>query len=257
MRLATATSAVFIAAAAAVSAGCSHRRTTPAAPRDPRDVAFADYALDAARNIVAAARGQTHDGRWDGPDPAGDLRATPASEASHFGVFGPQVPTSLVSVELEGTAQSVGGAVQIRTVVLVFPDGRVRWGSIESSNRPTPPAPARGIDPQVLATAAPALTGEFNRMIEALRGGCNLPVATVGDVAQFPQGAQRDVVRAQSSLPIACTTARTAAGAWQVHLDDVSVFARQPNGQYVVVRSQFRFANGRLFVSPAHVRPSA
>lgn len=223
---------------------------------DPRDSALAAFILDSGNVMIAAARGQPHDGRWDGFDATRDLRATDPTSVMTMSSYGTQARLVVVAMELEGVGRnpSMPGAPgwYLRSTVLVFPDGRVRWTGVETRAESYPQTT---VNMAVLNGAAPQLGSGFNRLIDTLRGPCNLPLLTPNDAAVLPPGAQAEVQRSPERLPAACATVRGATMAtWEPRLDDITVLMQTPMGQWLQVRSQFHFDGPRMFLEHARVR---
>lgn len=209
----------------------------PAPAGDPRDGAFASFVLDAARAIESAARRQPISERWLGPDPADDLRGTSPSIAS---VLAPLGSWRVVATALE--VEAIAPNLYVRSNVLVFPDGRVRWWRIDSRDGASLSA-QRGLP-------AP-LAGTVERMIAALRT-CTLPVANASDLAGLPDVLVRDA-NAAANLRSVCSAVAAQPGAtFAPRFDDISAIANG-NGRWVALRSSFDVDGGRISLAP--VRP--
>lgn len=219
-------------------------------PADPADAPFAAFVLDATRAIESAARGQPHDARWNGRSPADDLRTVRPETGVALAPLGSWT-VAATALEVEAIGPSPGGSAYVRSNVLVFPDGRVRWLSVSAR-----------IQPQVyvhstpeVATLAPPLARFTERMIGALRSpGCALPVASPQDLAGFPGGLQREA-RAASTRTLACQVVQNAGATtvWQPRYDDVTVVVTG-NGQWVTLRSSFEVEQGRLILNAVRGR---
>lgn len=246
MRLDKTVAGVLVLAALTVGAGC--KRTVPAggvatAASDPRDAQFAAFALNAGQNILAAARGQTHNPAWDGFDPSRDLRGVEPTSTFTLLPLGPNPELVAVAIELEAVASAMGAGGYLRSLVLVYPDGRVRWGELSYRAES---AYARGTPPATLSAIAPPLYIEYTRMLEALGGSCNLPMVTPTDVMNFPPSQQPRALRDAAAAPGVCMQFRAAGQLpWTPRVDDVSVIVRG-NSQWTIIRSGFDLSQGRL-----------
>lgn len=219
-------------------------------PSDPRDAAFAAYVLDATRAIESAARGMPHDARWDTPVGDADLRRAQPDNATVLAPLGAWT-VAATSVEVEAIAPSPGGTGYVRSGVLVFPDGRVRWMAMSARvQQEVFVRPTVG-----LAQIAPVLSGEVDRMIEALRSPrCALPTASQFEMAAFPPALQRESTAATGLLGACRTVANLGATAlWQPRFDDLTVLV-SGNGQWATLRSGFEARTGRMTLGPVRAR---
>lgn len=225
--------------------------TSSAAAADPRDSAFGAFLLDATRAIESAARGLPHDSRWDSVRGAdSDLRRPQPENATVLAPLGAWTVVA-TAVEVEAIAPSPGGSGYVRSNVLVFADGRVRWSSIEARVQPQ-----IFVRPTVgIAQIAPPLSAQVDRMIEALRApSCVLPTASPGEIVTFPPALQRDS-NAAFGLRTACSTVvgLGATTAWQPRYDDITVLV-SGNGGWATLRSGFEVTAGRLTLGPVRAR---
>ncbi len=233
---------MMLAAALGTGSGCK-RRAGAVTNADPRDNGFAAFALNAGQNILAAARGQPHNPAWDGMDPTRDLRGVEPMAAMTLMPLGPNPELIAVAVELEAVATQMTGGGYIRSLVLVYPDGRVRWGELSyRSERPY----VQGTPAATLSAIAPPLYIQYTRMLEALGGACNLPMIGFADVANFPPSQQARALRDVASQPSVCMQFRSAGQMpWNPRIDDISVIVRG-NNQWSMIRSSFDLSQGRL-----------
>jgi hypothetical protein len=203
------------------------------------DAAFAALIHQAAAAMESAARGQPHDARWNALNPAHDLRGTggPLAELAGLGNWS----RAATAVELEAKSSAPTG-LYVRSNVLVFPDGRVRWWRIEHRES----SGARE-EPSEFAEAASPLRREALRMIAALRDpACtSLPAATDADLAPLPEALRRDANIA-TDLRATCDAVRARGDEPFVPLfDDITVIATGQAG-WASLRSGFEVQNGRL-----------
>lgn len=239
------------APSAAVVGSSAAPAAVSAAASDPRDAAFAAFVLDAARAIESTARGQPHDPRWDEPGMGDDLRRAQPDNAVALAPLGAWTVV-VTSLEVEAIAASAGGTGYVRSSVLVFPDGRVRWLSMSARVQPTVfVRPTAGLE-----LAAPALSGEVARMVEALGAPtCALPTASMAELATLPAALTRGA-NAAAEMPGACrTVANLGPTVWQPRFDDVTVVVTG-NGRWVALRSGFDVSGGRVTLSSVRARPA-
>ncbi len=228
------------------SAGCKRNRAG-AGNGDPRDDAFASYINDAARAVLASVRGQPHEPRWDGLDPTRDLRATDATAIATMAMAGPTPELLAVAVEIEGIAPQQG---RIRTGVMVFPDGRVRWHRFTVRPGTTYSEPS---DLGALSGQAPALAPMAARTIDTMRSSCSLPTVTLADVPWAPPSAQGEILQGGVQLAVACAQLRAMPFTFFPRVDDMTLIVRGNNNIYQI-RSGFEVRLGRVYLRNARAR---
>jgi hypothetical protein len=209
---------------------------------DPRDAELAGYVHEITRNVLAAARGEATDPRWNEVGGAGDgLNTTSDETRLTVAELGAPLETLVTVLELEAIGTGGAGPLYLRSSCAVFPDGRVRW--LEASVRAGEVFVGGDDD---LAKVAPALAAAVDRVIEALGSpGCRLPTAHSDDLAGFPEPLRKEFEGGADSVRETCGELAQHETSWTPRVDDVSVLVRA--GETVaLLRSSLELNNGHL-----------
>ena len=170
--------------------------------------------------MVAAARGEPHDPRWDCDARAfEDLRATRSETRDAFAKKAIGEPVLYGVHRLELASPALGNEatlLSLRGDLAFWPDGRVRWGDVSSGEIDDPDQllPIGQLDPEI---AGPLK--EFTRRLPT--PACSLATPTLADFDGLPLSA-KDRAEAAEQLPRfveqareACEHLRGATGPWR------------------------------------------
>lgn len=197
--------------------------------------AAAQYLVALGQSVLTAARGEYAEERFGSPH----VGAIPAVLA-----LGAQPSVRLVVAELGGSA---GGHQHVRTVIMAFPDGRLRASEAKLGQRP----PGARFD----AAASPELSALVGQLGDGLlqRGQCPTLLA-LPELDGLPQPLIAQLTRELGESRIECQGLRSWPGfrdAWEPHAGDLLVIADGADGP-VLVEAQLRVQRGVL--APARIR---
>jgi hypothetical protein len=222
--------------------------TTPMAPAPPAPVTeapgyddLAVLASEAQAAIVAAAFGNPHDARFDGPDATTDLRGTDPALRTRLG----DTPRPLfTAVELE----AVAGDRYVRGSLIVLDPTKARFSTVS----------VRMGTPQIGPTAGLAELDvpprwAIEQMIDDLSPQmCDLPWLVEEDLRplELSYAARRDLIRQPPDIYAICTNVGDPPPLYRPRIDDVTVLVRMEDGEVIGLRSEWRVESGRLVLSP-------
>lgn len=209
--------------------------TRPAATGAPAaDGPFAEFAKwvnDASDALEKAARGEKVEGWNIEPGDAAD--AEKLKDAKR--VFG--------SVEVEAMSETG----YVRTNVVVFPDGTLRW--VELAHKPEKALVKATPD---VDKAAPVLATTSKQFIDTLAGdGCSkLPILSPAETEKLPEEVRAQTKPTQPQLDALCTAMKGKAEGWQPRYDDFTV-AVKAGERLVAIKTQIEVEGGKLkFLKP-------
>ncbi|HZO14868.1 MAG TPA: hypothetical protein VFB62_16450 [Polyangiaceae bacterium] len=208
--------------------------TTGAPAADGPFAEFAKFINEASDAIEKAARGEKVEGFNIEPgDAAGAAKLKDAKR-----VF--------ASVEVE--AMSDTGYV--RTNVVVFPDGTVRW--VELAHKPEKALVKATPD---IDKASPVLATTSKQLIETLAGdNCSkLPILTPAETEKLPQEVQAQTKPTQPQLDALCTAMKGKADGWTPRYDDFTIGVKAGEA-LVAIKSGFEVKDGKLHLLKPRVR---
>ncbi len=226
---------------------------------DPRDAALSTYTHDMTQALVHAAEGQPVDPRWVAHHPDHEhhhiASLSPEGHAAMH-LLGNTLDVIATEVELQAIAQpEPGHHHQLSAIAIVLPNGDVRWGTAahrHDTSEQTQPTP-------FLDHTAPALANGIARVIEALRGSCQLPWLSDTEIQSLPAHIRTEVLPDAGATHAACARAAEVHGEWRPHVNEVRVFVRG-NNHVGILRSAFDVENpegpaasARLVLSPVHI----
>ena len=205
--------------------------TTAAPAADGPFAEFAKFVNEASDAIEKAARGEKVEGFNIEPgDAAGAEKLKDAKR-----VF--------ASVEVE--AMSDTGYV--RTNVVVFPDGRVRW--VQLAHKPEKALVKATPD---IDKASPVLATTSKQLIDTLAGdNCvKLPIMSPPEVEQLPEAVKAETKPTQPQLDALCTAMKGKAEGWTPRYDDFTI-AVKAGETLVAIKSGMEVEGGKLkFLKP-------
>lgn len=205
--------------------------TTGAPAADGPFAEFAKFVNEASDAIEKAARGEKVEGFNIEPgDPADAAKLKDAKR-----VF--------ASVEVEAMSETG----YVRTNVVVFPDGRLRW--VQLAHKPEKALVKATAD---LDKVSPVLTTTSKQLIETLAGdNCSkLPIMSPAETEQLPEAVRAETKPVQPQLDALCTAMKGKAEGWQPRYDDFTV-ALKAGEALVAVKSGMEVKDGKLqFLKP-------
>ncbi|MCA9577245.1 MAG: hypothetical protein R3B40_32480 [Polyangiales bacterium] len=220
--------------------------TTPAASGTPPATAAAtsagdveraatDYLLALGQSVLTAARGEYGDPRFGAPH---------ASAVPSVAALGASPTVRMVVVALGASA---GRTQHVRTVMVAFPDGRLRAAEAKLGTRPS--------GGRFDAAAAPELFALVGHLSDGLlqQGRCPT-LLSLPELAGLPQPLIADLTRELGESRIECQGLRSWPGfheAWEAHSDELIVIADGGAGP-VVIEAQLRAQRGVL--TPSRIR---
>ncbi|MEZ4327875.1 MAG: hypothetical protein R3B40_21830 [Polyangiales bacterium] len=197
--------------------------------------AAADYLLALGQSVLTAARGEYGDPRFGAPH---------ASAIPSVAVLGASPDVRMVVVALGASA---GRTQHVRTVMVAFPDGRLRAAEAKLGTRPS--------GGRFDAAAAPELFALVGHVSDGLlqQGRCPT-LLSLPELAGLPQPLIADLTRELGESRIECQGLRAWPGfheAWEAHGDELIVIA-DGGAAPVVIEAQLRAQRGVL--TPSRIR---
>jgi len=205
---------------------------------DPRALALVTEVGVIGEVIVAAGRGEAYDDRWKQTGGGDGIQTTSPETVTSLTALGDSFAPALVSLEVEAVAVvSETNRVEIKALLVVFPDGRIRFGRTRVADR------RRAEGMPGLQEANPALANGVAWVVDAFRT-CEFPKLSTEDVADIP-GASRLVQREEDWEAVCSGVAAVTAETWEPGIDDVEVRVSEL-GTSARLRSDFELEEGRL-----------
>jgi hypothetical protein len=230
--------------------------TTPEPPAPASANQAAGYAglaalvNEASVAILQVATGGTPDARWLFSEGSGaGLAGTPSSVAGELVALGSAPAPVMTVLEVEAIGTDAGGMGHyIRANAAVFPDGRVRFMSIEHRPGESTVRPTEGIE-----VAAPAMTQAVEQLISDLRGGCTVPLLSSEESEGLPEAARADLAEGLAAINETCASVAAVDATWLPRYDDISAVTRV-GSRWVVLRSAFELEGVALRLLPVRLR---
>lgn len=228
-----------------------------AAPPTPSQAAPTDgYAglatlvNEASAAILQVAAGGTPDARWLFSEGSGvGLSGTSPSVAGELVALGSAPAPVLAVLEVEAVGTEASGAGHyIRANAAVFPDGRVRFMSVEHRPGEATVYPTEGLE-----AASPAMVQAVEQLLSDLRGGCTVPLLSEEESADLPEAARADLAQGLAGISETCAAVAAVDATWLPRYDDISAVTRV-GSRWVVLRSAFEIEGDALRLLPVRLR---
>jgi hypothetical protein len=247
----TPTTAANPATSAAASASAPSEPPPAASPADPQDAKLGAFEKEVAQAIVNAAVGKPVDAKWIAKDPQQKVsNLTDPDDKKLLDVLGKDLTIVLVDMELGELAQpSPSEHHEINGSAIMLTDGTIRWGTAGSRHATSELAePTPGVE-----KSAPAASEAGGRLIKALGTSCKMPWLAPSDLAQVPEGVQKDLITDVGATKTTCGEVAKVKADWRTHIDDVRVLVKG-NGHFGFLSSVFGVdePGDKLVLSPLH-----
>jgi hypothetical protein len=223
--------------------------------REEKPATFASFVLQAARAVQLAAWGQPHDAGWNGPDSSTDLRGTDPEVVKKVKTFG-EGTIRAVGLRVEGGAEQDHRPSRFFSIVFVFPDERVRWGTMEVRHGDSA---SSTVELATLRSAAPLLADHFEKTTRSLHGACDLQSVELEDLKVLPP--QWAIVMASEGVNVkgACQFFQKpyidGPLDWRPEYGPLIVFVDTPTA-WVGLKADISIKDGSVFFGPAQFMDS-
>lgn len=203
-----------------------------------------EMVLDGARAMLAAARGEPHEARWDCDDAAHDLRATDANLRSEFAALGKvsMIAAGVDRLELSSPARGDGRFFHLRMEALVWPDARVGFFETKSTLNEENASSALPV-----SSVAPSVRRGLESLVSGLTGArCVLPPITEADIDALPIGekerekGRRELRQSAEHIERVCADAKEATGPWSVEARGLIVVLSDGQKLGGIMKARFR-----------------